>query len=126
MVPPEQVEALKQSGAGAFDARFVALMTHHHQGAVVMADEAFHKAGDRRLRLMSHAIRHEQRGEVELMRGTRGFAPVWAAVLNMLLPTGAPRADQDAAWQITALGGPDAICCALSQPADAQAARSAL
>jgi uncharacterized protein (DUF305 family) len=86
MVPPEQVEALKQSGAGAFDARFVALMTHHHQGAVVMADEAFHKAGDRRLRLMSHAIRHEQRGEVELMRGTRGFAAVWAAVLNLLLP----------------------------------------
>jgi uncharacterized protein (DUF305 family) len=93
MLPPGEMEALRRAEPNIFDARFVAAMTHHHQGAVVMADEALREAGDIRLRLMSHAIRHEQRGEIELMRGSRGFAAVRSAVLNMLLPAGAAPAD---------------------------------
>jgi uncharacterized protein (DUF305 family) len=88
MVPAEELDALRRAGADAFDARFVAAMTFHHLGAVAMADAALRTAGDPRLRLMAHAIRHAQRGEVELMRGTRGFAAVRAAVRNMLLPAG--------------------------------------
>ncbi|GGC66332.1 hypothetical protein GCM10011504_50370 [Siccirubricoccus deserti] len=93
MVPAEEMEALRRAEAGAFDAHFVATMTFHHQGAIAMADEALREAGSLRLRLMSHAIRHGQRGEIELMRGTGGFAAVGAAVSNMLLPAGAVPAD---------------------------------
>lgn len=93
MLPVAEIEALRQAEVGAFDARFVAAMTSHHQGAIAMADEAIREAGDFRLRLMSHAIRHEQRGEIELMRGSQGFAAVRAALLNMLLPAGAAPPD---------------------------------
>jgi uncharacterized protein (DUF305 family) len=93
MLPVAEIEALRQAEVAAFDARFVAAMTSHHQGAIVMADEAIREAGDFRLRLMSHAIRHEQRGEIELMRGSQGFAAVRAALLNMLLPAGAAPPD---------------------------------
>ena len=37
-----------------------------------------------RLRIMAHAIRHEQQGEIALMDGTHGFAAVTAAIGNML------------------------------------------
>ncbi len=99
MVPAEEVEALRQAPADdAFDARFVAAMTSHHRGAVAMADEALRRAGDLRLRLMSHAIRHEQRGEIELMRGAGGFAAVGAAVSNMLCPPARPPRTGPPGW----------------------------
>jgi uncharacterized protein (DUF305 family) len=89
MLPPEDLPALAKTPAEAFDARFVALMSFHHQGAIAMADDAIHAGEALRLRLMAHAIRHSQRGEIALMHGTQGFAATRAAVANMLLPAGA-------------------------------------
>jgi hypothetical protein len=69
-------------------------MGHHHRGAVAMADEALRKAGDVRLRVMSHAIRHEQRGEIALMHGTQGFAAVGLGLRAMVAPAGEHPADR--------------------------------
>ena len=88
-----EIEALRRTDPAPFDARFVALMTHHHQGAIAMADEAMRNAADLRLRLMAHATRHAQRGEIELMRNTTGFAATRAAVANMILPAGQAPSD---------------------------------
>ena len=38
-----------------------------------MAEEAIRTTSDPRLKLMSHTIRHGQRGEIALMHGSRGF-----------------------------------------------------
>jgi uncharacterized protein (DUF305 family) len=118
MVPVEEMAALRQAEAGTFDARFIAAMTFHHRGAVAMADEALRKAGDLRLKLMSHAIRQEQRGEIELMHGRQGFAAVRSAVLNMLLPAGAAPPDRGPTLQEAALGGPGAVCSATPASTD--------
>ena len=42
---------------------------------------------------MAHAIRHAQRGEIELMRGTHGAKVIRTAVADMLRPAGEVRAD---------------------------------
>lgn len=97
MVPAARIEALRAAPEDAFDESFVELMTFHHRGAVAMADAAIRVAGDLRLRLMAHAIRHGQRGEIELMRGREGFAAVKSAVANMLLPFGAAPPDREGA-----------------------------
>lgn len=89
MLRAEQLAELRQADPASFDARFIALMTFHHQGAIVMADEALREAGDIRLRLMSHAIRHGQRGEIELMQGRQGFAAVRSGIRNLVQPAGA-------------------------------------
>ncbi|GGC64699.1 hypothetical protein GCM10011504_48530 [Siccirubricoccus deserti] len=95
MLAPEQLAALDRSaGKPGFDALFVTLMTHHHQGAIAMADAALGRAGDPRLRLMAHAIRHAQRGEILLMQGIpRGFAVSGAAALALIAPAGRHPAD---------------------------------
>ncbi|MDB5372920.1 MAG: hypothetical protein JWP04_1562 [Belnapia sp.] len=123
MIPAAELEALRQAEAGAFDASFIAAMTTHHQGAIAMANAAIREAGDVRLRLMSHAIRHAQRGEIELMRGSQGFAAVRAAVLNILLPAGAAPADGATAQRADALVDPSAVCRAT--PASAAGAATA-
>lgn len=71
--PPEQ-----------FDRMFVDAMSRHHKGAVRMADQMWHSRGDLRLRIMAHAIRHEQQGEIALMHGTSGVAAVATAFRDML------------------------------------------
>jgi Domain of unknown function (DUF305) len=71
-------------------------MSIHHTGAIAMADEAIREAGDPRLKLMSHAIRHEQSGEIELMHGARGLPAVKAAVASLIAPLGGGRADRGA------------------------------
>ncbi len=88
MLSEGQFGVLAASPPEAFDARFVALMTHHHQGAIAMAEEGLRQAGSLRIRLMSHAIRHAQRGEVALMQGQGGIAAVRLATTAMLLPAG--------------------------------------
>lgn len=67
-----------------FDALFVEAMSRHHRGAVGMADRMWRSHGDPRLRVMAHAIRHAQQGEIALMHGTSGPAAVTTAVRNML------------------------------------------
>ena len=57
----------------------IRLMTAHHSGAVVMADTAMREGGDPRIRIMGHAMRHQQLGEIELMKGTAGFSAVGTA-----------------------------------------------
>ena len=49
-----------------------------------MADAEWHGTGDIRLRVMAHAIRHAQQGEIALMHGVSGFAAVRTALRNML------------------------------------------
>lgn len=86
MLSPEQLVELRDAGPEEFDQLFVDLMTIHHQGAVVMADEALDRAEDLRLKLMSHSIRHQQLGQIELMRGNEGISAVRSAVAAMFSP----------------------------------------
>jgi uncharacterized protein (DUF305 family) len=79
----QMAEARVATGA-EFDAVFVRLMSLHHAGAVRMADVAWHSSGDPRLRLMAHAIRHGQQGEIALMQGSSGIDAVRQATRNML------------------------------------------
>ncbi len=88
VLSPEQIKSLRQTEGAAFDPLFVALMSHHHEGAITMADEAIEKAGDPRLKLISHAIRYGQRGEIELMHGAEGLPAVKAAVSALFSPAG--------------------------------------
>ena len=59
------------------------LMTRHHKGAVAMADAQLRDGSDPRLRIMAHAIRHGQQGEIALMHGVSGGGTVSAAFRNM-------------------------------------------
>jgi uncharacterized protein (DUF305 family) len=93
MLSPEQIESLRRADGDAFDPLFVSLMTMHHKGAIQMADDAIRNAGDIRLRLMSSATRHSQRGEIELMHGSEGVAAVKAATGALFLPAGRASAD---------------------------------
>ncbi|CCD94268.1 conserved membrane hypothetical protein [Bradyrhizobium sp. ORS 375] len=79
----QQAEA-RNAAPDQFDATFIRLMSLHHAGAVRMADAEWRGRGDTRLRIMAHAIRHEQQGEIALMHKVNGFDAVRAAVRNML------------------------------------------
>jgi hypothetical protein len=48
-----------------------------------MADKKLRGDGDLRLGVMAHAIRHEQQGEIALMRNVSGLEPVSQAIRNM-------------------------------------------
>ncbi|MFL9826731.1 DUF305 domain-containing protein [Rhodoplanes sp. SY1] len=77
MIDSARVAALRSIPGADFDATFVAVMTEHHRGAVLMADEAVRRAGDVRLRIIGQVIRHAQQGEIALMHGIEpGFAAV--------------------------------------------------
>lgn len=69
MLSMRQLRALRDAPAERFDRRFVAAMTVHHRGAISMADDALVHGRDIRIRIMAHAIRHEQTGEIALMHG---------------------------------------------------------
>jgi uncharacterized protein (DUF305 family) len=77
------VEKLRSAENSSFDRVFVDLMTKHHKGAVAMADSQLRSGSDPRLRIMAHAIRHEQQGEVALMHGVDGGSAVAVAFRNM-------------------------------------------
>lgn len=94
MLMPDEIAALEPMNGAEFDRRFIALMTFHHKGAIAMAEEAINQAGDPRLKLMSLAIRHEQRGEIELMHGTEGFAATMAALSALIEPAGEGSGEQ--------------------------------
>jgi uncharacterized protein (DUF305 family) len=89
LTPADRQRAAETAGA-SFDRLFVRLMSAHHEGAIAMADEAMREAGDPRLKIMAHAIRHGQRGEILLMHGIpRGFAVSRAAWRAMTAPADA-------------------------------------
>lgn len=98
MLSAAQLQALREMRGPAFDARFVEWMSLHHRGAILMADEQLHRTGDPRLALMSHAIRHEQRGEIGLMQGLEGAAAVRAAAQAMVARAGEHPADGPVPW----------------------------
>jgi uncharacterized protein (DUF305 family) len=81
---PAQMADARNAAHREFDAVFIRLMSLHHAGAVQMADNKWHSSGDRRLRLMAHAIRHEQQGEIALMNNVTGIEAVRQATRNML------------------------------------------
>jgi uncharacterized protein (DUF305 family) len=83
LLTPAQVTELAGTSAAEFDPLFVKLMTLHHAGAVAMADHELRNGHDIRLRIMAHAIRHEQQGEIALMHGANGAPAVLLALRNM-------------------------------------------
>lgn len=82
---PVQMQQVRDASPEQFDRMFVEMMTLHHKGAVRMADEAWRGHGDPRLRIMAHAIRHEQQGEIALMQGANGISAVATAFRNMFV-----------------------------------------
>jgi len=80
---PAEMRAVKAAPPGQFDTVFVDAMSRHHAGAVRMADRMWRSRGDPRLRIMAHAIRHAQQGEIALMHGVDGAAAVAIAFRNM-------------------------------------------
>jgi uncharacterized protein (DUF305 family) len=89
MLRREDIDALNTAPAADFDRLFRDAMSFHHRGAIAMAEDAMLEGGDPRLRVMAHAIRHAQRGEIELLRGIeRGFAVTRAATSAMLQGAG--------------------------------------
>jgi len=79
-----QTEQLRTVPSTGFDALFVKLMTIHHVGAVKMPDDELRNGSDPRLRVVAHAIRHEQQGEIALMNCAAGRQAVLLAVRNMV------------------------------------------
>ncbi|CCD85410.1 conserved membrane protein of unknown function [Bradyrhizobium sp. ORS 285] len=78
-----QLDEISNAKPDQFDATFVRLMSLHHAGAVRMADREWQGRGDMRLRIMAHAIRHQQQGEIALMNKVSGLDAVRQAVPNM-------------------------------------------
>jgi uncharacterized protein (DUF305 family) len=79
----EEIAQARRAPDAEFDVVFVRLMSRHHAGAVRMADVEWHSSGDPRLRVMAHAIRHDQQGEIALMNRVQGFEAVRQATRNM-------------------------------------------
>jgi uncharacterized protein (DUF305 family) len=95
-----QLEQLRATPSIGFDALFVKLMTIHHAGAVKMADDELRNGSDPRLRIMAHAIRHEQQGEIALMNCASGVHAVTLAVRNMFADN-VNNPDGDLSWTAT-------------------------
>jgi uncharacterized protein (DUF305 family) len=74
---------LRSTEASSFDALFLDLMTRHHKGAVAMAGSQLRDGVDPRLRIMAHAIRHAQQGEIALLHGMSGGNAVSFGFRNM-------------------------------------------
>jgi hypothetical protein len=75
-------------------------MTIHHAGAVKMAEDELRGGSDPRLRVMAHAIRHEQQGEIALMNCVKGEKAVLVAVSNMFADN-VNKTDRDLPWRAT-------------------------
>ena len=84
MIAAADIARLRQAPPADFDRLFVSLMSAHHQGAIDMAYDALKNAGDPRLKIISYSIGYEQRGEINLMRGTEpGLATVEEAFASL-------------------------------------------
>jgi uncharacterized protein (DUF305 family) len=81
MIAADDMVRLRAAPTAELDRLFVSLMSAHHQGAIDMAYDALKNASDPRLKIISYSIGYEQRGEINLMRGT---APGLAALEEAL------------------------------------------
>jgi uncharacterized protein (DUF305 family) len=81
LTPAQMQQA--QSASPAHSTTSFQLMTVHHASAVRMAVQEWHGHRDPRLRIMAHAIRHEQQGEIALMQEIEGLEAVSTATTNM-------------------------------------------
>jgi uncharacterized protein (DUF305 family) len=96
MLDPREIDDLRTVPAERFDEIFRDRMTFHHRGAIIMADEAWRQAGDPRIRVMAHALRHGQRGEIALMHDiARGWTTTRAATLAAIQPVTASEGPAD-------------------------------
>jgi uncharacterized protein (DUF305 family) len=77
------IAKLRSVKASSFDRLFVDLMIKHHKGAVAMANLELRDGSDPRLRIMAHAIRHGQQGEIALIQGVGGGTAVTSAFRNL-------------------------------------------
>ncbi|MEZ2224329.1 DUF305 domain-containing protein [Rhizobium sp. RCC_161_2] len=83
MLTQNEINMLTSVPSPEFDALFVRLMTRHHRGAMVMANQATENAEDPRVLVMARAILHSQSGEIDLMNGSYGWQAVRNAVLSL-------------------------------------------
>ena len=83
MLSPNELDSLASAPQLEFDALFVRLMTRHHQGAIMMANQAIDQAEDPRVVLMALAIAHSQSGEIDLINGLEGMPAVKNSVLSL-------------------------------------------
>lgn len=74
LATPQQLEQLSQQRGAAFDLLFLALMTRHHQGAVVMAQFAYQHAEHQAVRGFALSMGAEQRREWMQMAALRQAA----------------------------------------------------
>lgn len=58
MTHPAAVDTLEALSGMAFQERFLTLIIPHHEGAVLMANDAIHHASDPRRRIFGDSIRH--------------------------------------------------------------------
>jgi hypothetical protein len=79
MPPPGTLEQLATLSGPAFERRFLDVMIVHHEGAIEMANEAWARAADPRLRLFADQIRHPQVIQVERMQRLRRATPPQAS-----------------------------------------------
>jgi uncharacterized protein (DUF305 family) len=89
MLTPARFATVQHALPATFDRKFVASMSFHHRGAIRMANDALRHRGDPRIRIMAHAIRHEQTGEIALVHDIRPGWRVLQIGLSSLL--GPPR-----------------------------------
>ena len=83
LLDPADIARLGAAEASSFDPLFIDLITRHHKGAVAMADAELRNGTDLRLRVMAHAIRHSQQGEIALVHGLDGVPAVTLAFRTM-------------------------------------------
>ena len=89
MLTEAQLAVVRRAPPAEFDRRFVEAMSFHHRGAIRMANDALANGSDPRIRIMAHAIRHEQTGEIALMHGIR---PGWRVIqIGLSSLFGAPK-----------------------------------
>lgn len=67
MPHPAALEELRLKRGDDFEQGFLALMIPHHQGAVLMSDDAIAHARDPRVALLADSIRHVQQAQIERM-----------------------------------------------------------
>jgi uncharacterized protein (DUF305 family) len=73
MPTPETMAALAEERGRRFDEHFIDVMVAHHRGAIEMADEAWDRAADPRVRLFADSVRHAQRGQIDAMLETEAL-----------------------------------------------------